>query len=252
MMLILAIAIVSCSGGNQSYAGSPAAPDHTAWTELLSKYVEDNGMVNYQGFIDDKTQLEAYLEVLSNNAPGDTWTDNEKLAYWINAYNAFTVKLIVDNYPLESIKDLNPTLSVPTVNTIWSKEWFQIGGEDFSLDRIEHKILRKEFEEPRIHFAVNCASISCPVLRPEAYTAKEVGRQLDEQARIFLNDPSRNTITEKRIEVSKIFSWFGGDFKKGQSLVEFIDRYTKVDIDRKAKVRFMKYDWNLNGIESPN
>lgn len=252
MMLILAIAIVSCSGGNQSYAGSPAAPDHTAWTELLSKYVEDNGLVNYQGFIDDKTQLEAYLEVLSNNAPGDTWTDNEKLAYWINAYNAFTVKLIVDNYPLESIKDLNPTLSVPTVNTIWSKEWFQIGGEDFSLDRIEHKILRKEFEEPRIHFAVNCASISCPVLRPEAYKAKEVDRQLDEQARIFLNDPSRNTITEKRIEVSKIFSWFGGDFKKGQSLVEFIDRYTKVDIDKKAKVRFMKYDWNLNGIENPN
>lgn len=252
MMLILAIAIVSCSGGNQSYAGSPAAPDHTAWTELLSKYVEDNGLVNYQGFIDDKNQLEAYLEVLSNNAPGDTWTDNEKLAYWINAYNAFTVKLIVDNYPLESIKDLNPTLSVPTVNTIWSKEWFQIGGEDFSLDRIEHKILRKEFEEPRIHFAVNCASISCPVLRPEAYKAKEVDRQLDEQARIFLNDPSRNTITEKRIEVSKIFSWFGGDFKKGQSLVEFIDRYTKVDIDKKAKVRFMKYDWNLNGIENPN
>lgn len=252
MILTLAIAVISCSGGNESFAGSPTAPDHTAWTNLLTKYVEDNGMVNYQGFINDKAALESYLETLSSNAPGDAWTENEKLAYWINAYNAFTVKLIVDNYPLKSIKDLNPTLSIPTVNSIWSKEWFQIGGEDFSLDRIEHKILRKDFEEPRIHFAVNCASISCPVLRPEAYTADKVDRQLDEQARIFLNDPTRNTITENRIEVSKIFSWFGGDFKKGQSLVEFIDKYTKTDIDEKARVRFMKYDWNLNGIESSN
>ncbi|GAB5524442.1 MAG: hypothetical protein Roseis2KO_23140 [Roseivirga sp.] len=252
IILILAVAAISCSGGNESFAGSPTAPDHSAWTKLLSKYVEDNGLVNYQGFINDKAALESYLETLSSNAPGDTWTENEKLAYWINAYNAFTVKLIVDNYPLKSIKDLNPTLSVPTVNTIWSKEWFQIGGQDFSLDRIEHKILRKDFEEPRIHFAVNCASISCPVLRPEAYTADKVDRQLDEQARIFLNDPTRNSITENRIEVSKIFSWFGGDFKKGQSLLEFIDQYTKVDIDDKAKVRFMKYDWNLNGIEGSN
>lgn len=252
LILILAIAAVSCSGGNESFAGSPKAPDHSPWSDLLAKYVEDGGLVNYQGFINDKEELESYLETLSSNAPGDSWTENEKLAYWINAYNAFTVKLIVDNYPLESIKDLNPTISVPTVNSIWSKEWFQIGGQDFSLDRIEHKILRKEFEEPRIHFAVNCASISCPVLRAEAYTADEVDRQLDEQTRIFLNDPSRNTITEKRVEVSKIFSWFGGDFKKGQSLVEFIDQYTKVDIAENAKVRFMKYDWNLNGIASSN
>ena len=162
------------------------------------------------------------------------------------------MKLIVDNYPLKSIKDLNPTISVPTVNTIWAKSWFQIGGEDFSLDKIEHKILRKDFNEPRIHFAVNCASISCPVLRAEAYEADKIDRQLDEQARIFLNDPSRNTITAGKIEVSKIFSWFGGDFKKDQTLVEFIDRYVKEDLTDKTKVRFAKYDWNLNEVKQEN
>lgn len=252
LMVVLTIAIVSCSGSNESFAGSPKAPEHTIWNELLNKYVAENGLINYKGFISEKAKLESYLDVLSNTAPGDAWTENEKLAYWINAYNAFTVKLIVDNYPLESIKDLNPTISVPTVNTVWAKDWFQIGGKDFSLDRIEHKILRKDFEEPRIHFAVNCASISCPVLRAEAYTADKVDKQLDEQARIFLNDPTRNKITENKLEVSKIFSWFGGDFKKGQTLVEFIDQYTEVDIADKAKVRFMKYDWNLNDTGTAN
>lgn len=252
LVAVLVIATVSCSGSNKSFAGSPKAPDHGIWNELLEKYVEDNGLVNYKGFISEKAKLEEYLDLLSNNAPGERWTNNEKLAYWINAYNAFTIKLIVDNYPMESIKDLNPSLSIPTVNTVWTKEWFKIGGEDFSLDRIEHKILRKEFEEPRIHFAVNCASISCPVLRPEAYAADKIDRQLDEQARIFLNDPSRNAISKDKVEISKIFSWFGGDFKNGQSLIAFINQYTKVEIDEDAKVRYMKYDWNLNGIEGSN
>ena len=252
LIVLLIVSIVACRGGHESFAGSPQAPDHSPWTELLSKYVEDNGLVNYNGMISEKSALEAYLETLSSNAPSDSWTENEKLAYWINAYNAFTVKLIVDNYPLKSIKDLNPTISVPTVNTIWAKSWFQIGGEDFSLDKIEHKILRKDFNEPRIHFAVNCASISCPVLRAEAYEADKIDRQLDEQARIFLNDPSRNTITAGKIEVSKIFSWFGGDFKKDQTLVEFIDRYVKEDLTDKTKVRFAKYDWNLNEVKQEN
>lgn len=206
-------------------------------------------MVDYKGFVSDKDKLNAYADQLSSNAPTDDWSDEEQIAYWINAYNVFTVKLIVDNYPLESIKDLNPTISIPTLRSIWTKEWFQIGGEDFSLDRIEHKILRKDFEEPRIHFAVNCASISCPTLRNEAYTADKLDEQLEEQAKLFLNDTSRNTITPEKITVSKIFSWFGGDFKNGQTLVQFINRYTAVNIQDKAKVKFMDYDWRLNDVK---
>ncbi len=249
IIVVSLLLVLGCSNAKNTFAGNGGAvPSHDEWTKLLAKHVRVNGLVDYKGFIADKDELNAYADYLSDNPPTDAWTDKEKIAFWINAYNVFTVKLIVDNYPVESIKDLNPTLSIPTVRSVWTKEWFQIGGEDFSLDRIEHKILRKDFEEPRIHFAVNCASISCPVLRNEAFTAEKLDAQLDEQARIFLNDPTRNKITPQRVEVSKIFSWFGGDFKNGQSLTEFLNKYTEVQIEEKAKVRFMDYDWNLNDV----
>lgn len=243
--LLLAVA---CTSPKSTFAANGDAPNHEAWTVLLAKHVRASGLVDYKGFIADKVELNAYADYLSDNPPTEEWSDQEKIAYWINAYNVFTVKLIVDNYPVESIKDLNPSLSIPTVRSVWTKEWFQIGGEDFSLDRIEHKILRKDFVEPRIHFAVNCASIACPVLRNEAYTAENLDKQLDEQARLFLNDASRNNITPDRVEVSKIFSWFGGDFKESQSLIQYLNKYSNVQIDEKAKVRFMDYDWNLNDV----
>ena len=245
--LIYLFILIGCSNKRPTEIETKnAPPDHTSWTSLLEKYVDSKGMVDYQGFIIDKTKLETYTELLTNNSPTQDWSDQEKIAYWINAYNAFTVKLIVDNYPLESIKDLNPTITIPTFRSIWTKEWFKIGKEDFSLDRIEHKILRVEFEEPRIHFAVNCASLSCPVLRAEAFTAEKLDQQLDEQTRLFLNDGFRNEIAPGMIRLSKIFNWFGGDFKKGQTLIEFVDKYTDVDIDADAQIRFLKYDWSLN------
>ena len=244
--LLAMLILVSCGQSNNTFAGAATAPDHKLWDELLKKYINNEGFVDYKGMISEKPKLEAYLDILSNNAPNDSWSKNEKLAYWINVYNAFTVKLIVDNYPLESIKDLNPSISLPTVNTIWAKDWFKIGGEDFSLDRVEHKILRKDFEEPRIHFAVNCASYSCPVLRPEAFTAAKVDQQLEEQAISFINDPKRNQITKDRVDISKIFSWFGGDFNNGQTLIQFLNKYSKVKINENAKAKFMDYGWSLN------
>jgi len=245
--LLILILLLSCTGNQSTFANEDSGkPDHLKWTELLRKYVDTKGFVNYKGLVQDKSKLNDYTEDLSANPPQENWSENEKLAYWINAYNAFTVKLIVDNYPLESIKDLNPTIAIPTVSTIWTKKWFQIGGEDFSLDRIEHKILRKEFEEPRIHFAVNCASFSCPPLRNEAFVAEKVDQQLDEQAKIFINDEVRNKITKSKIEISQIFSWFKGDFTNGQTLIEFLNRYSKVKIDSGADVDHMDYDWSLN------
>lgn len=246
VVCLVAVVLTACSNVNNTFAGSSPAPDHSLWNELLKKHVDKQGFMNYKGIIADMGQLEKYLELLSSNAPAQDWSKEEKLAYWINVYNAFTVKLIADNYPLESIKDLNPTLSIPTVNTVWTKEWFTIGGEDFSLDKVEHKILRKDFEEPRIHFAVNCASFSCPVLRPEAFMAEKIDKQLDEQAKAFINDPKRNKISKSEVEISKIFSWFGGDFKNGQTLIQFLNKYTEIKIDESAKIRFMDYDWSLN------
>src|SRR5690606_7886580 len=126
------------------------------------KHVAPNGLVNYNGFKQDKQQLDLYLKLLQAGVPDpDKWSKEEQLAYWINAYNAFTIKLIIDNYPLKSIKDLNSTIAIPTINSIWDDKFFSLGGQKFSLNMIEHGILRKDFDEPRIHFAINCASISC-------------------------------------------------------------------------------------------
>jgi len=245
-VFFLFLALTSCTNEKATFVGNGPAPSHETWDELLKEYVNEDGFIDYKGIISEKVKFQNYLDLLSNNAPANSWSEDEKLAYWINVYNAFTVKLIIDNYPLASIKDLNPTLSIPTVNTVWTKESFKIGGEDFSLDRVEHKILRAEFEEPRIHFAINCASFSCPVLRPEAFKAEKIEAQLTEQARSFINDPQRNKITKNAVELSKIFSWFGGDFKKRQTLIQFLNKYSKVKIDENAEVDFMDYQWSLN------
>ncbi len=240
---------LSCSQA-QSHFEKDSSPKvyHSDWTNYLSKYVRKDGFVNYQGMVNDKAQLSLYTKRLSENPPGKNWSDAEKIAYWINAYNAFTLKLIVDNYPVESIKNLNPTLSIPLVRTVWTQKWFQIGGEYFSLDEIEHKILRKDFEEPRIHFAVNCASISCPMLRQEAYTADRLDQQLDEQARIFINDEKRNIIEPNQIKISKIFKWFSADFIKEGTMIDFLNQYSEIKIDQDARIEHLDYHWGLNDV----
>jgi hypothetical protein len=222
-------------------------PSHQLWDDLVKAHVKPNGMVNYRGFIQDKTKLELYLKLISENAPDrKTWSKNEQLAYWINAYNAFTVKLIVDNYPTESIRDLGPKLKIPLIKDVWHYKFFKIGGEESSLDEIEHSILRKEFDEPRIHFAINCASVSCPPLLNEAFVADRIDAQLEKVTTAFINDPVRNKITSDEIQISSIFSWFKGDFTKNGSLIDFLNNYSKVKIKPSAKISHMDYNWNLN------
>ena len=221
-------------------------PDHSIWDNLLEKYVTENGFVRYESLLDEQDSLKKYLQVLSENPPQNTWSRAEKLAYWINAYNAFTLDLILENYPLESINDIGGWLQIPFVNSVFDKKFFEIGGEKMSLNNIEHGIIRKEFDEPRIHFAVNCASVSCPPLRREAYKAESLDRQLQEQAIRFINDPDKNKIGRVHLELSKIFQWYTGDFKKNSTLIGFINRYTDTGIDPDAKIDYLDYDWGLN------
>lgn len=245
--ILVAVFFISCGNQPPKEAASTKPPSHAAWSELLGKYVSADGKVNYKGFLQDSVALNSYLNSLSNNPPDKSdWSKEEQLAYWINAYNAFTVKLIVDHYPVKSIRDLNPTLYVPLVNTVWHIKFFKIGGVDFNLDEIEHKILRKEFDEPRIHFAIVCASYSCPPLRNESFQAGKIHEQLDDQARIFINDPKRNTITEHDLSLSQIFNWFTRDFTKGSSLIEFLNQYSDIKINEQASIEFRDYDWSLN------
>jgi hypothetical protein len=199
--------------------------------------VTEKGNVNYKGFIEDKVAFEAYLNILKQNYPDQrTWSRAEIMAYWINAYNAFTVKLIIDNYPVKSIKD---------IDSPWDQKFIKIGKRDYSLSDIEHEILRK-MGDPRIHFAINCASFSCPNLLNQAYTAPKLEGQLTMAAKRFLADSSKNTITENRVEISKIFSWFSADFEENGTLIDFIDKYSDVEVNDKARIRYKTYNWDLN------
>jgi len=218
---------------------------HSMYDALLKKYVFDTGKVNYKGFIKDKAQLEQYLQLLSNNPPQQNWSKDEQLAYWINAYNAFTIQLITQHYPLKSIKDISST-KTPSVNTPWDIKFIHIGKEIYDLNNIEHDILREKFNEPRIHFAIVCASVSCPKLLNEAFTGTKINQQLDAQARSFINDPIRNKISANRIQTSEIFDWFKSDFTKNNSLINFLNKYSKVKINANASVSTLDYNWNLN------
>jgi hypothetical protein len=210
--------------------------DHSAWDKLLKKYVAENGDVKYKGFKKDMEQLNHYINYLASKTPTENWSKKEKLAYFINVYNANTIKLIIENYPLKSIKDIkNP----------WSKNRIKIGNKDFSLEDIEHDILRK-MNEPRIHFAINCASLSCPKLLNTAYTSENVEQLLDKATKEFISNSEKNIISEQNLKLSKIFKWYKSDFTTNGNLIEYINQYSKVKIHRDATITYLEYDWNLN------
>lgn len=217
-------------------ATETAAFDHGAWNALLQAHVSADGMVNYGGFAKD-ARLAAYLAHLSAAKNVNTWPRNERLAFWINTYNAFTVKLMLDHPTVKSIKDIDGP---------WKKKFFSIGGEQMNLDQVEHAELREKLGDERIHFAIVCASFSCPQLWNKAFTAEGLDKQLDDAARRFINDPKRNTVGAKP-KLSSIFDWFGGDFTKKGTLVAYLNKYASTPIPADARVGFLDYDWSLNG-----
>lgn len=213
------------------------APSHDQWNQLLQKYVNAKGDVNYAGFKSNKAALQSYLDLLAKNPPQNSWSRNEQLAYWINAYNAYTVKLIVDNYPINSIMDLHG-------GKPWDVKWIKLGDKTYSLNNIENDIIRPKFNEARIHFAVNCAAASCPPLLNQAFTATRLNSQLEKQTRSFINNTSYNQIKSGEVQISKIFEWYKSDF--GSSLIGYLNPYTEVDIKKNAKVKYKEYNWSLN------
>ncbi len=245
-VILASLALFLSTGCSSQKIPNDSKPiNHELWDALLKKHVSADGHVNYAGFKKDQSQLNSYLDLLRKGHPNqENWSRDQRLAYWINAYNAFTVDLIVRNYPCKSIKDLGG--AIYKVNTPWDIRFITIQGITYDLNNIEHDILRKEFNEPRIHFAINCASVSCPVLRNEAYTAEKINAQLDSAAKSFINDPTRNKITSSSAELSKIFTWFKGDFTKKESLVSFINRYSNTKISDKTQINYLDYNWLLN------
>ncbi len=234
--------------------GAPGPSPHADFSNLLGRYVR-GGRVDYAGFKADEAALDTYLEVLARTNPRRLGRP-EALAFWINAYNAFTVKLILKSYPgIKSIKDYWQP---------WDKKEWRIGGELVSLGHIEHDILRK-MGEPRIHAAINCASVSCPDLAPEAYVVDRLEEQLSEAFRRFVQDPRKGMSVgvekgtfygeSQVVRLSSIFSWFAEDFGgRPEAVLRFLEpsmtreqREFVATYRAALKVKYFDYDWTLNG-----
>ncbi len=241
----LSVLFQQCSSA--TFEGSGKAPSHEIWNNLLKKNVAADGKVNYKGFIKDSVEFNKYLKLLTDNSPNEkTWSVNEQKAFWINAYNAFTVKLITKYYPIKSINEIGSSIQIPFVNTPWDVKFIFIGKEKMDLNSIEHGQLREKFDDPRIHFAIVCASKSCPALLNEAYDPARLDQQLDNQAKTFLKDTFRNKVSATNPKISKIFEWFQNDFTKKESLIDFLNKYAPVKINATAKITYLDYDWGLN------
>lgn len=211
--------------------------DHSAWDKMLRKNVSSTGVVNYGAFKAQKSELEAYLKHLEKFSPQSDWSKNKKLAYWINLYNAWTVKTIVDNHPISSITKIDG-------GKPWNTKKVKSGSNTYSLDEVENKIIRPRFNEPRIHFAVNCAAKSCPPLLNRAWTASNLNSNLEKMTKTFINNSAFNTISQKKVKISKIFEWYAVDFG---DLITYLNKYSNTKINADAKVEYIEYDWNLNG-----
>jgi hypothetical protein len=244
LSLLAAVAIAVC-GPVETALGAEAADD-SIYAQLLSRHVTD-GRVDYAGFKAEESRLDGYLEALAKVDP-DSLPRDAQFAFYINAYNAWTIKLVLTGYPgLKSIKDLGSLITSP-----WKKEFVRIAGKTLSLDDIEHGILRPRFKDPRVHFAVNCASKSCPPLLSEPYRGADLDAQLTRVTREFVNGPGNYRLEGRRLYVSSIFKWFSEDFKEGA--LGFYRKYAQGELKNRLEadpggleVGYLDYDWSLNG-----
>jgi len=225
---------------------SNAAVDHSPWNALLARYVDDNGRVAYRDLqANDRAVFAGYLATLAQ-AQLAGMSETEEKAFWINAYNAAIVNGVLQGYTAENILGRKRLFSWYTL---------PVAGEERSPDEIEHQILRKKFHDPRIHFAIVCASTSCPKLRREAYVPDRLDQQLDEAARAFINDPARNRIDAQQVALSQIFQWFAEDFvRDAGSVPGFVQRFVANDkrailSAKSGDLRYLEYNWTLNAQE---
>lgn len=279
-LAVLAMAVVvGCGESDETRSATPdvAAPEgpftYALYEEVLSAHVDEDGMVDYAALKQNVDPLHRFIAGMGAVEPEEfaAWSREEQLAFWINAYNAITLKYIVDHYPIESSSIVNsvmyPAESIRQIDGVWNELTTRVVGKERTLDAIEHEILRKEFDEPRIHAALVCAAMGCPPLRSEPFIAEELEGQLADQSRRFLADKKRFRIDRNAniVHVSSIFEWFGDDFvakytpAKGfaghneteKAFLNFASQYVSEEDAAYLRegdydVRFIDYDWTLN------
>jgi hypothetical protein len=230
--------------------------DHTSLTQLLSNSVVRHGhqtLVNYKLIKKDPSKLNKYIKGLSEITKEEftSWSRDKQLAVLINGYNAWTIQLIIKHYPVSSIKNIGSLFTSP-----WEKKFIQWLGDEVSLDYIEHELIRKNYDEPRIHFALVCAAMGCPPLREEAYKASNLNSQLSDASKNFINDKSENRYEIKKdkliLYVSSLFDWYGKDFGSRENLINYITEAMSIKNKIQYKtvtVNFLDYDWSLNEVK---
>jgi hypothetical protein len=245
----------SCQYLRYAKALDPTMPgtkpvDHAPFDALLKQHVNAQGMVNYRAFLADSSKLSAYLTTVSNTLPNEQWSKDDQLAYWLNAYNAFTIQRVLRGYPVKSIRQLGGDKTL--VNTVWDQRFIRLGNDKdkYCLNDLEQRLIRRKFSgEYRVHFALVCAAISCPKLRNEAYVGSRLNQQLEDQSRDFINDPTKNKLTPANApQVSEIFNFYPGDFKKNDNtLAKTLNKYSAgPKVDAEIKPTFLTYNWDLN------
>ncbi len=228
--------------------------DHTPWDNLLSRHVRtsDQGvnLVDYHGFsTGDRTMLADYITILSG-VPISQFNRDQQLAYWVNLYNALTVRVVLDHYPVDSIRDIDISPGLFATGP-WDKKLISIEGENLTLNDIEHRIMRPIWRDPRIHYVVNCASIGCPNLRDRAYSGTEIDTALDRAATAYVNDPRGVSVVDGKVSVSKIYDWFIEDFGGSEGMVlRHLQRYAAPELAARleaiGKLSDVHYDWSIN------
>ena len=270
-LFMLASALI-VAAASLTFAGQDKTFSYDNYAQALESYVDANGMVNYQQLKANRKKLDQFVTQLAklDTKIYDKWNDNAKIAFWLNAYNALTLKAIIDNYPIKPaflMSAIYPKNSIRQIPGVWKKIKFDVTGKKMSLEHLEHKILRKNFTEPRIHIAMVCAAIGCPALRSEPYTGQKLDAQLSDQSKRFLADSEKFKIDRENniVYISPILKWFAKDFtvldsdevplshhgKSESSVLKFISLYVekkdaKYLLSKKFKIKYLKYDWTLN------
>lgn len=248
-VLVLIIGVLTSAGSG--VCGAEFDHGHSRLAKILTKHVK-NARVDYAGLKKNPTELDAYLKEIAMVRPDEfkKWTEEQQLALLLNLYNAHTLRLIINHYPLESIRKIG---FLP--GAAWRIQDVRFGGKLITLDYLENKIIRVDYNEPRIHFALVCAALSCPPLRSEPYLAARLDRQLDDQTRTFLANPTKNRFDAdtNTLWLSAIFDWYEADFTKPAGTLEkyvqpFLPESSQTALEqaKDATVKFNDYDWSLN------
>jgi hypothetical protein len=228
------------------WAAVPPQQLHAPWNALLAKYVTRDGQVDYAGFLDDEDRLGAYLQTIRRTVPDEqTWSRNEQEAYWLNVYNAASVYMVLQYYPVQSMNEIR-IRTIKGTKSAWEASSVTVGGRQYSLNQIEREILRTRFQDPRVHCALVAAAQASPPLLNEAYDGSRLDQQLDGQVTRFLNDPKFNLLTQNHVRLSSLFDWYSAEFGDTEQLIAWLNHYATTQVAPKAKVEFLPFDWSLN------